>query len=124
MRSGQIIVKLRDIEGVQDTVTVNQENGYLSLSVTPGTLGSLVANYGVDKIDKLRLTGSLNGQDYLYLRELSTLKCLDMEGITDKTMPANIFMGVKNLETIILPFQLEEIPASAFQNSGLTCEQL
>ena len=122
LRSGQIIVKLRDIEGVQDTVTVNQENGYLSLSVTPGTLGSLVANYGVDKIDKLRLTGSLNGQDYLYLRELSTLKCLDMEGITDKTMPANIFMGVKNLETIILPFQLEEIPASAFQNSGLTCE--
>ena len=30
-------------------------------------------------------------------------------------------MGVRNLETIILPFQLEEIPASAFQNSGLTC---
>ena len=120
-RSGQVIVKLHDIKGFQDTVTVNQENGYLSLSVTPGTLSSHVANCGIDKIDKLRLIGSLNGQDYLYLRELSTLKCLDMERITDKTMPANIFMGVRNLETIILPFQLEEIPASAFQNSGLTC---
>lgn len=127
-RIGTVVVKKWDSDLPADTMYVKQEKGFLTLNVQPGQLESLLEDYPDLTIEKLKLYGSLDTKDYLTLRNINTLWYLDLINISDKTMPKQAFMNVKNIKTIKLPQYLEEIPDELFNMTeggvfqGLTCE--
>lgn len=124
-RTGKVIVKKLNSSLPTDTMQIHQEKGFLTLEVTPGNLSKQLSEYSDVTVEMLRLSGSLNVQDYLTLREIKTLWNLDLSNLTDKTMPRQAFMNVENITEIKLPNLLEEIPDELFlmtnESRGLTC---
>ena len=113
-RTGVIVIKKLSSSLPTDTMYVHQEKGFLTLEVTPGNLSKLLSEHNDVTVEMLKLSGSLNVQDYLTLREIKTLWNLDLSKLQDKTMPKQAFMGVTNIKTIKFPYLLEEIPDELF----------
>ena len=93
----------------ENTLTINVE--------IPGTLSDLIfeAGYRPVNIAKLTVTGTLNYDDFTYMREnMSALVDVDLSGISN-TSGVN-FNGKTNLHRIILPNNLEKIDNQAFYN--------
>lgn len=116
--------------------------------VTPGTLPSLIGSKKYD-IEKLRVTGALNGTDLRFLREMmwsvagkesgqGRLRSLDLRDVTFDT-GGESYITVKdvaynvtgkytlpkylfwnsNLESVVLPSRLDTIDTAAFAFSAL-----
>lgn len=117
-RTGTVIVRKLNSDLPADTMYVHQEKGFLSLEVSPGQLASELQKYPDLTVEMLKLSGSLNVQDYLTLREIKTLWNLDLSNLSDETMPKQAFMNVDNIKTIKLPVNLTEIPDQLFDMSG------
>lgn len=128
-RMGTVVVRKVNANLPADTMYVHQEKGFLILDVTPGNLSKLLSEHNDVTVEMLKLSGSLNVQDYLTLRDIKTLWNLDLFNLTDITMPKQAFMGIDNIKTINLPNNLVEIPDQLFDMTGfgevghgLSCE--
>ena len=127
-RTGTVLVKKINEDVPIDTMYIHQEGGFLTLTVAPGQLKKLLLDYSDLTIEKMKLYGSLNIQDYLALREIKTLWNIDLYELSDQTMPKQAFMNVSNIKTVKLPKNLIEIPDQLFNMTsggvmqGLTCE--
>lgn len=124
-RIGTVIVKRQNSILPADTMYVLQEKGFLTLEVSPGLLADELQKYSNVTVEMLKLSGSLNWQDYLTLREIDTLWNLDLSSLSDETMPQYAFMEINNIKTIKLPKNLIEIPDHLFDaagKGGLFCE--
>ena len=101
---------------------------------TAGTLSTLLT----ETETSLKLTGSINGTDVKYLRELITngkVNSLDLSGVNivsggvayyqifktkDNVIGESMFQECKNLKTIVLPTNIKSINSLAFSSSGIT----
>ena len=116
-------IQLVDALGVEsETILIAQKSGIsLTLHVPmPGMLEQLISDDEKNLIEELKLTGTLNILDYEYINSMSTLKTLDLSGLSDTSIPPSAFSGNKNLSTILLPKKLKIISDRAFQHSAIT----
>lgn len=78
------------------------------------------------KIKNLKLTGSINGVDYAYMRDkmtsLQRLNLKEVESLIGGTyaIPNGAFYGKKTLSKCLLPEKLERIESNAFSKTALT----
>ena len=71
------------------------------------------------EIIALTITGNLNDEDFITIRDLYNLEYLDISEIPLTTLPANGFSSM-SIKKVILPKNLQVIPQSLFKN----CKQL
>ena len=98
-----------------DYVYVNNENSLTINVETPGTLSNLIFNAGQRPafVVKLKVTGTLNDDDFTCMREtMTSLVEVDLSEITNTT--GVNFNGKSNLVKIILPNNLTSIGDEAF----------
>lgn len=84
-----------------------------------GTLGNVLSNMNEGEIIALTITGNLNDEDFITIRDLYNLEYLDISEIPLTTLPANGFSSM-SIKKVILPKNLQVIPQSLFKN----CKQL
>lgn len=102
---------------------VTEEITWLEVtSETPGGLGYEVLSQ-VDvlgDVTNLRVTGSLNADDWLTIKNMTKIVNLDLSKCEATGMPDEEFMGRTSLKTILLPANLPSIGNNAFYQSGIT----
>lgn len=80
----------------------------------------------VTTIKNLKLTGSINADDYYFMRDKMTslmrLNLKEVESLIDGVykIPEDAFNGKKNLVKCVLPDKLERIECDAFSSTSLT----
>ena len=102
-------------------VYINNENSLTVNVETPGTLSDLIFDAGQRPafVAKLKITGTLNDDDFTCMREtMTSLVDIDLSEITNTTGVK--FENKKNLVKITLPNNLTSIGNSAFDD----CESL
>lgn len=115
-------VELRDKQGKigQSILFTQRPWGNKVLRVeTAGSLESLIPADEKDRLWGLALSGTLNADDYAFMRSMPKLIQVDLSEIEDTTMPDGCFER-KAIEKIVLPQRLEAIPANAFLASKIT----
>ena len=100
-----------------DGYTYIHSGNSLTLHVEiPGTLSYLISDAGInaEMVARLILTGTLNDDDFTYMREtMTSLVDVDLSGITNTS--GVFFRGKSNLVKIILPDNLTSIGEAAFR---------
>lgn len=95
----------------------------------PGRLEYTIVNrleMDPTKIKNLKLTGSINSDDYTYMRDKMTLlQRLNLKEVESKIdgvykIPEDAFLGKKTLVKCFLPDKLERIENGAFSGTSLT----
>ena len=82
---------------------------------TPGGLEAALNGHSPSKITRLTITGTLNGTDFsLINNDMTRLYALDISGITNTTLPDEVFAVNTTLLQVDLPSQLTAIPVWAF----------
>ena len=82
---------------------------------TPGGLEAALNGHNSSKITRLTITGTLNGTDFsLINNDMTRLYALDISGITNTTLPDEVFAVNTTLLQVDLPSQLTAIPVWAF----------
>ena len=72
-------------------------------------------------VTKLTVTGTLNNTDFDIIKnDMPCLYNLDLSGISNTTLPNEVFSGKSSLLSIVLPNGLTQIANSAFANSRIT----
>lgn len=106
--------------------TYIEEGSDTELSVhveTPGGLAAavIVAGSTPTKVTRLKVTGTLNNDDFDILKTYMTkLYSLDLSGITNTTLPDKAFQDKATLIDIKLPANLTAIPDYAFDACKFT----
>ncbi len=106
--------------------TYIEEGSDTELSVhveTPGSLAAavIVAGSTPAKVTRLKVTGTLNDDDFDILKTYMTkLYSLDLSGITNTTLPDKAFQDKATLIDIKLPANLTAIPNYAFDACKFT----
>lgn len=106
--------------------TYIEEGSDTELSVhveTPGSLAAavIVAGSTPAKVTRLKVTGTLNNDDFGILKTYMTkLYSLDLSGITNTTLPDKAFQDKATLIDIKLPDNLTAIPDYAFDACKFT----
>ena len=128
--SGWNVFAMGDRLIVEASESVTQRSCTIKLS----SAGTLESAFPADKkslIDELKLSGSINGKDFEFLRRLCGQDCalssIDLseanivsgEGTVDNQLPEKAFVATLSLEHIILPKNLTAIGPYAFQDSGI-----
>lgn len=119
------VVRILDDGGVEMENIYVLQHGTASKTVnveTPGKLNSLISANEKSTIMYLSITGTLNVNDFTFIKEMTNLKYLDISGISNTSLLSNDVTspGVpKSIEKIILPTNLERIPAEFFSFSNL-----
>lgn len=103
-------------------------------TVNLSSAGTLESAFPADRksiIRELKVTGSINGKDFEFMRGLCGQNCplstIDLseanivsgEGSVANELPESAFMSTFSLENIILPKNLTSIGIFAFQDSGI-----
>ena len=99
-----------------DYIFVNSENTLTIHIETPGTLSDKIFDAGQRPafVAKLKVTGTLNSNDFTCMREtMTSLVDVDLSGITNTT--GVNFYNKSNLLKILLPENLTSIENSAFK---------
>ena len=120
VRSGSILFDWLN-EGVESSlsVLVNQQCCTINIE-TPGTLKELLTEKSANRVTCLVLTGTINNQDWAYLKNAGTsVSKLDLSGLTNEQMPASFFKENMVINTVILPAHLEAVPMHLFNNSSV-----
>lgn len=97
-----------------DQIVVNLE--------TAGALGVEIL-YQADKLSDvthLKVNGPLNSDDWVTIKNLTSIVDLALSGAFSTSMPEDIFRDRGSLKTITLPSNLASIPKNAFRGSGIT----
>lgn len=114
-RSGSIVYDWLN-EGVESSLSVliNQQCCTINIE-TPGTFKDLLKETSAHKVKCLVLKGTMNNQDWVYLKSscTSVIK-LDLSGISNTEMPKQIFKNNTVLTEIWLPEFLITIPDECF----------
>lgn len=84
-----------------------------------GTLGEVLSNMNSGEIKALTITGNLNDEDFITIRNFYNLEYLDISEVPFTTLPVNGFSSM-SIKKVILPKSLQIIPQSLFKN----CRQL
>lgn len=77
-----------------------------------GTLNSVLSKFDATSIKMLRITGNLNDEDFLAIRNLPNLEYLDISELPFTTLPAKAFANMYDIKGIVLPSSLTAIPES------------
>ena len=102
-------------------------NGSIISIDEPGTLSEVIMPNQRAHVTELTLTGRLNRDDLLYIRQMPELRYLNLEAVElpDDFLPESSFSSHENLEEVILPSSLKTIGSSAFRwCEGLQTVQL
>ena len=96
-------------------------DGVTARTAEGGLLGSAIAWYGADKVEMIDCVGTLNDDDFTTIRNLSSLKILNMAAadISGGTIPAQAFANTK-LQWYVSPYSISGVGSNIF--SG--CSQL
>ena len=98
-------------------------------NAVPGRLESTIVDrleMDPTKIKNLKLTGSINGDDYTYMRDkMTSLQRLNLKEVESKIdgvykIPSSAFSGKTTLIKCFLPDKLERIENGAFSGTALT----
>ena len=97
-------------------------NGSIISIDEPGTLSEVIMPNQRAHVTELTLTGRLNRDDLLYIRQMPELRYLNLEAVElpDDFLPESSFSSHENLEEVVLPSSLKTIGSSAFR----WCEEL
>ncbi|MBF0575562.1 leucine-rich repeat domain-containing protein [Dysgonomonas sp. GY617] len=97
--------------------------GQLSKNITVNTPGTLDSQLGADKtkVTDLVLTGTINDVDFATIKQMSSLKNIDMStvNISNGTIPGGAFQG-KVMTKITFPVNLKILGANAFAGSSFS----
>lgn len=91
---------------------------------TPGTLGDLIkaANKNPDRIRNLKVTGSVNAEDFYFMRDnMAILEAVNMKEVKvqDDVIPDHAFNEKKTLCYFSFPERIVKIGGSAFNSTNL-----
>jgi len=87
---------------------------------TKGELEKVLADYDYAHIESLKITGVLNDVDFLFIyRMMPNLKNLDIAEVNITALPTQAFYQSKNVEHLILPNTLTTIGKEMFYQSNL-----
>ncbi|MGL5895043.1 MAG: leucine-rich repeat domain-containing protein, partial [Bacteroidales bacterium] len=110
----------------KDLTIIDEEKVYTLHISTPGTLVETLLNAGgrPNSVTSLELTGELNNDDFFLIRDnMPLLHTINMEGLSNVSIPNDAFRYKATLLNIVLPSGLTSIGSDAFYNcSGLTGE--
>ncbi|MCH5335471.1 MAG: leucine-rich repeat protein [Alistipes sp.] len=86
-----------------------------------GTLSSVMSDNGLDadNISMLKISGVLNDEDFLYIRNMPNLKSLDISDVNIPQLPNRAFYVSKTVENIVLPKTLSIIGDYMFYSSNV-----
>lgn len=124
-REGKITYFFQDVYGgpeFSETVTVYQAGANLDITVNvsqKGKLAETLADYNSAEIGKLKITGELNAEDFITIRNMSNLIDLDISEVNITALPTHAFYESTNVENLILPNTLTTIGGSMFSESAL-----
>lgn len=98
-----------------------------SLWVSAGTLASLISDNDAGTITDLTLYGTIDVNDFTFMRERMKLQNLDISGVTivanganpANAIPANAFRNCWPLKRIVLPRNLATLKNGCFNLTGL-----
>ena len=81
-----------------------------------GSLGSKLVGTPLSLITSLSVSGYMNASDFEIIRQMEWLIKVDLSraSIEDKQLPASAFGGLRNLQEIVLPDEIEVIGYKAF----------
>lgn len=117
-RVGTIIIRKMGSNLPADSMYVHQEKGFLTLNVNNGNLQSLLQPYDLSKIEKLKLKGSLNNNEWLLIQEMTNLAYLNIREI-NQDMPSSLFKNNKSVKIVWMPQYSEIIKSSTFEGSSI-----
>lgn len=123
--------RLKNVNKDQDiTIIVQNASDVVSkrnLWVEAGSLSSLVSEADAGTITDLTLFGSIDVNDFTFMRDRMRLQRLDISGVEivanganpANAIPAKAFEGCGSLHTIILPSNLATLKSGCFNCAGL-----
>ena len=107
-----------------DIQTVESKNIIIELT-TPGTLGTEVLAQAstLPAVKYMKLSGSMNSDDWATIKQMTGLQSLDMEDANITEIPANAFYNNNSnacipLKRFVFPRTLKKIGASAFYHNN------
>lgn len=108
---------------VLQSIAFEQAGGAVSVNVeTPGTLSTLITEDQKQNAIKLMVSGTLNSDDFLVIKQMPSLEYVDMSTITNTAVLAAMFEGNLVIKEVKLPAQLTALPDKLFYNSKIqTC---
>ena len=122
MKERSAIVNLIDqFNIINETILINQRGGtvqYIHVAVA-GTLEQLINPADVQLIEELIITGTLNITDYDFIKTMSSLKTIDLTGISDTEIPARAFYQ-SLITSVKMPETIKIISPYAFYGSKIT----
>lgn len=83
------------------------------------SLEALLEENDLESATTLEIKGTLNEADFKTLREMVTLKTLDISNVDNEEIPNRAFLGA-SFSHILLPKNLKNIGERAFQGSSIT----
>ncbi|MGL5785286.1 MAG: leucine-rich repeat domain-containing protein [Bacteroidales bacterium] len=103
---------------------IDEETHHTLHISTPGTLCETIESAGGDPncVGNLTLTGELNRSDFEMMNKMPILHTLNMEGLSNVSIPAAAFYHNSTLSNVILPSGLTSIEDYAFYFCNLTGE--
>lgn len=111
IRKTQIVVANNN-NTVSKTISIEQAGSYKKVKVAnAGTLSTLLTAEEKNNAQGLIVTGTINREDYNFLRGLSKLQYLDLSGANFPDYGISKFSGLLNVEVLYLPQDLEEFLA-------------
>ena len=123
-RSGEILFTSQEYN-LTEKVTIQQKAIDADVTTvhvpTKGTLASVLAenNLEASSIVLLKITGEINDEDVVGIRDMSNLISLDISETNLTELPAGAFQKLKNLKKVILPHTLTLIGGAVFAESSL-----
>lgn len=116
-------VALKDEQGITLQTIIFRQLGGVCNEVhieTKGELEKVLADYDYAHIESLKITGVLNDVDFLFIyRMMPDLKNLDIAEVNITALPTQAFYQSKNVEHLILPNTLTTIGKEMFYQSNL-----
>ena len=111
----------RELAIEEEVFTPISPEGMVTIHNTEkGMLLDELMNYVYDEIESMKVTGTMNDEDFLWIYyEMPALRYLDISEIDITTLPNRSFYQSTNVETLILPQTLTEIRDEVFYQSKL-----
>ncbi len=116
-RKAEVSIKNEQGAVMQSINVVQLGNGEVIVDVTNG-LKNALSGYDLTKISYLKITGILNNDDFTLIKEMKSLKTLDISEVNISEIPDGAFSRSK-ITSIFLPKTLTVIGKESFRWSRL-----
>ena len=102
---------INNLDEPVDTLTFVQDGVATEIYVgTPGTISTLISSREMEYLRAIKVSGSINGTDILFVKEMPLLSSLDISELSNTTLPNAAFKNWLSLERLYLPKDLIVIP--------------